>query len=160
MIIVFLLLLLLLLLLLQIDMDLGGIPSTYPDFLGEPGYVQFLQGRSDGSPVWSLAVSGQSRWSRMFLQSDSVRPCSLSKFEFSMFFRTTSQTSFFHSPSLSLSIAFILSSCDSTRQGWRSCSIGKRHRQAWVCLGAPGDRERRCGWETTNGRPIVLHVNF
>ena len=45
-------------------------------------------------------------------------------------------------PSLSLSIAFILSSCDSTRQGWRFCSRGKRHHQAWLCLGAPGDRER------------------
>ena len=44
--------------------------------------------------------------------------------------------------SLPLCFRFILFSCNSTRQGWRACSRGKRHHEAWVCLGAPGDWER------------------
>ena len=71
MLMMFLLLLLSLsLLMLQTDMDSGAshqLIHTSLDFLGKPGYVQFLQGRSDGAPVWSSAVSGQSRWSDAFV---------------------------------------------------------------------------------------------
>ena len=84
----------------------------------------------------------------MFLESDSVRSCCLSKFEFGVFFRMISQTS----PSFTLSAfdSFYFLAIQPGKVGELVPEENATTKRECASV-RPGIGREGCGWEATNG---------